>query len=70
VFALIRQMRGGKENDTTFGRRMTGSGPYAWMLGRRFETACARLGLNERKTTLTAEHFVSPRPQTAQLSLF
>ena len=70
VFSLIRQMRGGKENDTTFGRRMTGSGPYAWMLGRRFETACARLGLNERKTTLTTEHFASPRPQTEQLSLF
>ena len=70
VFSLIRQMRGGKENDTTFGRRMTGSGPYAWMLGRRFETACARLGLNERKTTLTAEHFTAPRARTEQLSLF
>ncbi|MFY9829401.1 MAG: radical SAM protein, partial [Rhodoplanes sp.] len=70
VFSLIRQMRGGKENDTTFGRRMTGSGPYAWMLGRRFETACARLGLNERKTVLTTEHFASPRPRTEQLSLF
>jgi DNA repair photolyase len=70
VFSLIRQMRGGKENDTTFGRRMTGSGPYAWMLGRRFETACARLGLNERKTTLTTEHFVAPSARTEQLSLF
>ncbi len=70
VFSLIRQMRGGKENDTTFGRRMTGSGPYAWMLGRRFETACARLGLNERKTTLTTDHFVAPRARTEQLSLF
>ena len=70
VFSLIRQMRGGKENDTTFGRRMTGSGPYAWMLGRRFETACARLGLNARKTTLTTDHFVAPRARTEQLSLF
>ncbi|MGA7455673.1 MAG: PA0069 family radical SAM protein, partial [Rhodoplanes sp.] len=70
VFSLIRQTRGGKDYDSTFGRRMTGSGPYAWMLGRRFETACARLGLNERKTTLTTEHFVPPRPQTEQLSLF
>jgi DNA repair photolyase len=70
VFALIRQMRGGKDYDSTFGKRMTGNGPYAWMLGRRFETACARLGLNERKTTLTTEHFVSPRLRTEQLSLF
>ena len=70
VFTLIRQMRGGKDYDLAFGRRMTGSGPYAWMLGRRFETACARLGLNERKTVLSTEHFVPPRPQTEQLSLF
>jgi DNA repair photolyase len=70
VFSLIRQIRGGKENDTTFGRRMSGKGPYAWMLGRRFETACARLGLNECKTALTTEHFAPPRRQTEQLSLF
>ncbi len=70
VFALIRQMRGGKDYDSAFGTRMTGRGPYAWMLGRRFETACARLGLNERKTVLTTEHFAPPRPQTEQLSLF
>ena len=49
VFGLIRQMRGGKDYDSTFGKRMTGSGPYAWMIGRRFETACERLGLNVRK---------------------
>jgi DNA repair photolyase len=70
VFALIRQMRGGKDYDSAFGKRMTGSGPYAWMLGRRFETACARLGLNERKTTLATEHFSPPRPAAEQLSLF
>jgi DNA repair photolyase len=70
VFALIRQMRGGKDYDSTFGKRMTGSGPYAWMIGRRFETACARLGLNARKTTLTTEHFTPPIPRAQQLSLF
>ncbi|HEX5845840.1 MAG TPA: PA0069 family radical SAM protein [Rhodoplanes sp.] len=70
VFALIRQMRGGKDYDSAFGKRMTGSGPYAWMLGRRFETACARLGLNERKTVLTTEYFSPPRPPAEQLSLF
>ena len=61
VFTLIRQMRGGKDYDSTFGSRMKGEGPYAWMIGRRFETACARLGLNVRKTELTTEHFRSPR---------
>ena len=72
VFALIRQMRGGKDYDASFGKRMTGAGPYAWMIGRRFETACARLGLNARKVQLTTEHFTPPRPReaTKQLSLF
>src|SRR5215469_1202784 len=70
VFALIRQTRGGKDYDATFGKRMTGGGPYAWMIGKRFETACSRLGLNVHKTELTIEHFKSPRPAKEQLSLF
>ena len=70
VFALIRQMRGGKDYDSTFGSRMKGEGPYAWMIGRRFETACARLGLNVQRAELTTEHFRAPRPLAAQLTLF
>src|SRR5215472_1712174 len=56
VFALIRQTRGGKDYDSTF--------------GKRFETSCARLGLNVRKTQLSTEHFKPPRPAGQQLSLF
>jgi DNA repair photolyase len=70
VMSLVRQMRGGKDYDSSFGKRMTGSGPYAWMIGRRFETACERLGLNLRKAKLTTEHFAPPRPRPVQLSLF
>jgi DNA repair photolyase len=68
VFALIRQTRGGKDYDATFGKRMTGGGPYAWMIGKRFETTCSRLGLNVHKTELTTEHFKPPTSE--QLSLF
>ena len=46
VMKLIRDMRGGKDYDSTWGKRMTGAGPYAWMIGRRFEAACEKLGLN------------------------
>jgi DNA repair photolyase len=70
VFKLIRDMRGGKDYDSTFGKRMTGAGPYAWMIGRRFEAACAKLGLNESKGRLTTEHFQPPRKGAEQLSLF
>jgi DNA repair photolyase len=70
VFSLIREMRGGKDYDATWGRRMKGSGPHAWMIGRRFEIACERLGLNQGRVKLTTEHFVSPRPRAEQLNLF
>ena len=40
VLKLIRDMRGGKDYDSTWGKRMTGEGPYAWMIGRRFEAHC------------------------------
>ena len=70
VFKLIREMRGGKDYDSTWGLRQTGSGPYAWMIGRRFEIACEKLGLNEREAHLATEHFRPPRPSAVQLDLF
>jgi len=70
VFKLIRDMRGGKDYDSNWGTRMTGTGPYAWMIGRRFETACERLGLNQERASLTTEHFTPPRPRAEQLDLF
>ncbi len=47
VFKLIRDTRGGKDYNSTFGKRMTGGGPVAWMIGRRFELACEKLGINK-----------------------
>jgi len=70
VFKLIREMRGGRDYDATWGRRMTGAGPYAWMIGRRFEVACEKLNLNVGKARLTTEHFRPPRQGSVQLSLF
>jgi DNA repair photolyase len=70
VFKLIRDTRGGKDNDSTFGKRMTGCGPIAWMIGRRFEVACARLGFNVTSAKTTTAHFRPPRPATEQLDLF
>jgi DNA repair photolyase len=70
VFKLIRDTRGGKDYDSAWGKRMKGSGPYAWMIGRRFEVACEKLRLNARKFTLTTEHFRHPNQVSEQLSLF
>jgi DNA repair photolyase len=70
VMKLIRDMRGGKDYDSSWGTRMTGAGPYAWMIGRRFEQACEKRGLNLHKVPLSTEHFRPPRPRAEQLSLF
>ncbi len=70
VLSLIRSMRGGKTYDATWGRRMRGTGPYAWSIGRRFELAARRLGLNRRKLRLSTAHFVAPAGGGGQLDLF
>ena len=70
VINLIRETRGGKDYDSTFGKRQTGTGPIAWMIGRRFEVACERLGFNSTSVKMTTEHFRPPRPSAEQLDLF
>jgi DNA repair photolyase len=70
VFKLIRETRGGKDYDSAWGKRMTGGGPVAWMIGRRFELACTKLGFNKARTRLAADHFDPPRRAPEQLSLF
>jgi len=70
VMKLVRETRGGKDYDSTWGKRQTGEGPYAWLIGRRFEAACERLGLNRERAKLTTEHFQKPVKGSEQLSLF
>jgi DNA repair photolyase len=70
VINLIRETRGGKDYDSSWGKRQTGSGPIAWMIGRRFEVACERLGFNSTSVKTTTEHFKPPRPSAEQLDLF
>ncbi|MGX1096028.1 PA0069 family radical SAM protein [Amorphus sp. MBR-141] len=70
VLSILRAMRGGKDYDATFGKRMKGEGPYAWTLGRRFELAAKRHKLNTSKTRLRTDLFVRPLGDGRQLSLF
>jgi DNA repair photolyase len=70
VFTLIRDMRGGKDYDSQWSTRMKGTGPIAWMIGRRFDIACERLGLNRKAAKLTTAHFDRPSRDSAQLDLF
>jgi hypothetical protein len=53
---------------------MAGSGPYAWMIGRRFEIAAKRLGYREKPLELRTDLFRAPvlagASEPRQLSLF
>jgi DNA repair photolyase len=70
VMALVRGMRGGKPYDSTWSKRMTGTGPYAWMVGRRFEIAAAKIGFRKTRTKLRTDLFTRPARGGEQLSLF
>ena len=69
VLSLLRATREGKLYDSRFGARMTGSGPYAWMIGRRFEAAVARLGLGRSRVPLRCDLFRPPARLGEQLRL-
>ena len=70
ILSLIKQARGGKLYDATWGKRMTGEGPYASMLRRRFDVACARLKLNRERPLLDTSRFIRPARDDSQRSLF
>jgi len=69
VMSLIRSMRDGKDYDSDWGKRMRGTGPYAWQIGRRFEIAARRLGLNAKRTSLRTDLFVHAEKRNVQLTL-
>ncbi|MGM4980087.1 MULTISPECIES: PA0069 family radical SAM protein [Rhizobium] len=69
VMSLVRSMRGGKDYDAEFGKRMKGAGPYAWQISRRFEMATRRLDLTRRNIALRDDLFVPPDGSGVQLSL-
>lgn len=70
VMALVREVRGGRENDPEFGTRMTGTGVYAWTVGRRFQMTAERLGFNKARVKLRTDLFKRPPMPGDQLALF
>jgi DNA repair photolyase len=71
VLSLVRQMRGGRDNDPRFGKRMRGEGEFAELIRQRFAVATRRLDLARgRNLTLDCASFVAPRKATPQGELF
>jgi DNA repair photolyase len=74
VMARVRDMRGGKDYDSSFAHRMKGEGAWADLLKQRFDKAVKRLGLNARRHgILDMSHFKKPTAASSsnpQLTLF
>ena len=61
VMSIIRQIRGGRDNEPRFGLRMGGQGEFADLIRHRFALACKRLGLNtNRDAPLETSRFRRP----------
>ena len=61
VMAIIRQMRGGRDNDPNWFTRMQGFGPWAALLRTRFERAVKKHGLNADRRPLRTDLFEPPQ---------
>ncbi len=66
VMSLVKSTRGGKAYQAEWGKRMIGDGVYAWTIGRRFELATKRLGLNQHKASAAQGpvHAAGPQGRT------
>ncbi len=70
VMSLVRQMRGGRDYDPQWGKRMKGEGPIADLLSRRFAIAQRRFGLDRPLPPLDLSQFKPPAAANPQGDLF
>jgi DNA repair photolyase len=69
VMNIIRDMRGGKDNDPAFFGRMRGSGPWAELIKMRMRIARSKHKLASAKWSVRSDLFVPPNLD-GQLALF
>ncbi|CAN5241624.1 PA0069 family radical SAM protein [soil metagenome] len=67
VMAVIRSMRGGRDNDPGFFSRMRGQGPWAELLKTRFDLAAKKYGLSQSKFPLRSDLFEAPQGDQLRL---
>lgn len=67
VLNRIRALRGGKLNESTWGRRMHGDGVFADQIRQTFAVACRKAGLSDDRFALSTADF--RRPLGPQLAL-
>ncbi len=67
VMAIIRDIRGGRDNDPNFHTRFRGQGPWADLLRTRFHIACRKHGLTAGQAPLRTDLFRAPVGNQGQL---
>lgn len=65
ILDRLRELRGGKLYDSTWGKRAIGEGIFADQLSQMFSVACRRTRLNTESFQLSVEHFRKPGEQLA-----
>jgi DNA repair photolyase len=60
VMSQVRAMRGGRDNDPSFGTRMHATGPVAQLIRQRFQLASRRLGFPAERDEELATHLFRP----------
>ena len=70
VMSLVRQMRGGRDYDAEWGKRMKGEGPLAELIAQRFKLACRKHGLNLARPPVDLTLFRPPPALGDQMELF
>lgn len=70
VMKLVREMRGGKDYDPEWSKRLVGDGGYARLIRLRFQQASERLGLSGPPHPSDTSHFRIPMVSSRQLDLF
>jgi DNA repair photolyase len=70
VISLVRQTRGGKDYDSNWRSRQTGTGPVAELIGKRVRNAVRRLGLDTQLPPIDTSRFHLPPRAGDQLDLF
>jgi DNA repair photolyase len=63
--ARVREMRGGKDYDSSFGARMRGEGVWAELIAQRLAKARRRYGLDVKRRDLDTSQFCKPVPASA-----
>lgn len=69
VMGIVRDLRGGRDNDPRFGNRMRGQGVWADLMRTRFRRAMRAYGLDKPAVSLRSDLFVAPE-RDGQLRMF